>query len=725
MEMTDAPSMIGRPLARLDGRAKVTGAARYAAEFAPPGMLHGFLVDATVATGRVAALDARTALASPGVHAVIWHGNAPRLPWNEPVSPEFTRPDGARLRAFADDRVRFVGQPIAVVVADTIEQAHFAASLINVTYAEQRDPVVDFTEASAAATLRRDDTTARGDPDAAFAASDAQVDCSTVIARETHSPLESHVTIAHWQQGKLRLWDKSQWVSNVARVLAGDFGLEPGDVEVISPYVGGAFGSGGRVWPHTEIAAIAARELDRPVKIELTRRQMFNLVGHRPYTEQRVRLGANSDGLLTAILHDGAAETSRHERFSEGLLRPTRMLYGCADVATSYIVVPRDTSTPTYMRAPGEASGLFALETAMDELAWQLRLDPVELRLRNDPTHDLHSNLPFSSRSLAACLRQGAETFGWSKRRLEPGSWIEDGEQVGYGVAVATYPANYVRASARVRLSANGSATVESATSDMGPGTYTSLAQVAADALGLPVEAIAVEIGRSALPNTPPHGGSMTMASVGSAVLAACNAVKQKLAQITGTEHAPAKLVPAPEDSLVEQLRRAGLAQIEADGHSNPGDTAKRFSMHAFGAVFVEVRVDRELGLVRIPRIHGAYGVGRVVNPRLTRSQCTGGMIGGVGMALFEASELDRASGRVINADLAEYLIPTQADIGELTVAFVEETDPHVNPLGVKGVGEIAVCGAAPAIANAVWHATGKRLRDLPIRLEALLERRM
>ncbi len=448
------------------------------------------------------------------------------------------------------------------------------------------------------------------------------------------------------------------------------------------------------------------------VKIELTRRQMFNLVGYRPYTEQRVRLGATSDGVLTAILHDGAAETSQYERFTEGLLNPTRMLYGCADVATSYTVVPRDTSTPTYMRGPGTVSGLFALETAMDELAWQLKLDPIDLRLRNDPAHDLHANLPFSSRALAQCLRQGGETFGWSLRRLEPAQWIEDGEHVGYGVAAATFPVHFARADARVRLTANGLATVETASSDMGPGTYTSLSQVAADALGLPVEAIAVEIGRSSLPNTPPHGGSMTMASVGSAVLSACRNLREKLTRAAG------------DGDLIEQLRRSGLAQIEADGQSDPGDTAKRFSMHAFGAVFVEVRVDRELGTVRIPRIHGAYGVGRVINPRLTASQCTGGMIGGVGMALFEASELDRATGRVVNADFAEYLIPTQADIGALTVEFVEENDPHVNPLGVKGVGEIALCGLAPSIANAIWHATGKRVRDLPIRIEALLERR-
>jgi xanthine dehydrogenase YagR molybdenum-binding subunit len=724
MALNDTPPQraIGAALTRLDGRAKVTGAARYAAEFAPAGLLQGWLVEASVANGRIASLDARAALAQPGVRAVIWHGNAPRLPWNEPVTPELTRPAGARIRPFADDRVRHIGQAIAVVIADTIEQARHAASLVAVTYAETSAPVIDFATARAAEDGGEADAgSRRGDPEAALARAAIRVDAHFTIARETHNPLEPHAAIAAWDgERRLRLWDKSQWVANAARVLAGDFGLEPQQVEIVSPFVGGAFGSAGRVLPHTVIAAIASRVVGRPVRVELTRRQMFNLVGHRPYTEQRVRLGADADGGLAALLHDSAAETSRHERYVEGVTNATRMLYGCAHVATSHRAVPRDTSTPAFMRAPGEASGLFALECAMDELAWELRLDPIELRLRNDVTQDLHRNVPFSSRSLAACLRQGAATFGWAARQLEPARWRDGDEQVGYGVAVATFPTHYARAGARVRLSANGSATVETATSDMGPGTYTSLAQVAADALGLPVEAIAVEIGRSTLPNAPPHGGSMTMASVGSAVLSACEAVQRKLAQVTGTDAAPA----AVTGNVVEQLRRAGLAQIEADGASQPGDAARRFSMHAFGAVFVEVRVDRELGLVRIPRVHGAYAVGRIINPRLTQSQCIGGMVGGIGMALFEACELDQRTGRVINADLAEYLIPTQADIGALTVEFVEETDPHVNPLGVKGVGEIAVCGLAPAIANAIWHATGKRMRELPIRLETLLERR-
>jgi xanthine dehydrogenase YagR molybdenum-binding subunit len=546
-------------------------------------------------------------------------------------------------------------------------------------------------------------------PTSPLATAAVKVDQTYVIPRENHNPIEMHATIAAWDGDRLTLWDKTQWVHNVADEIAAVFGIPAENIRVISPFVGGAFGSGLRTWPHVTLAALGARVAGRPVKVMLSRREMYYGVGYRPHTVQRVALGASRDGRLAAIVHDGYQETSTYEEFVEALLNPTRFLHSCPNVYTRHRIARMNVHTPTYMRAPGEVSGIFALESAMDELAVALDIDPVQLRLRNEPELDEFKKLPFSSRSTKECYRVAAERFGWSRRTLEPRSMRDGRWLIGWGMASVTYPMYYAPASAMARLLLDGTAEVMSAASDMGPGTWTSMTQVAAETLGLPIERVKFVLGDTRLPKAPVHGGSMTMASVGSAVQAACRKAREDA------------LARGGANDLADAMRRLGQP-VEASADVKPSDESQRFSMHAFGAVFAEVAVDPDLGETRVRRIVGAYGAGRIVNPKTARSQCIGGMIGGIGMALMEHSIVDARNGRVPNANLAEYAVPVHADAPPIMdVTFVEEHDPHVNPLGVKGVAELAMVGVAPAIANAIFHATGKRVRELPITPDRLL----
>jgi xanthine dehydrogenase YagR molybdenum-binding subunit len=623
---------------------------------------------------------------------------------------------GERLHVLQDDRVNHQGQPVALVIADTLEQAIHAATLVRVTYAAETgitdisrvEPVLP-TQEQTDQPASRPPETRRGDPEAALAAAEVKVDRTYVIPRENHNPIEMHATIAAWEGDRLTLWDKTQWVDNVADEIAAVFGIPAENIRVVSPFVGGAFGSGLRTWPHVTLAALGARVAGRPVKLMLSRREMYYGVGYRPHTVQRVALGASRDGRLAAIVHDGGQETSSYEEFTEALLNPTRFLHSCPNVYTRHRIARMNVHTPTYMRAPGEVSGIFALESAMDELAVALNIDPIELRLRNEPQQDEFKKLPFSSRSTRDCYRVAAERFGWGGRKPEPHSMRDGRWLIGWGMASATYPMNYAPASATVRLLPDGTAEVMSAASDMGPGTWTSMTQVAADSLGLPIERVKFMLGDTRLPRAPVHGGSMTMASVGSAVQAACRKAREDgLARGGGND-------------LIDAMRRLGQP-IEASADVKPGDENQRFSMHAFGAVFVEVAVDPDLGETRVRRIVGAYGAGRIVNPKTARSQCIGGMIGGIGMALMEHSVVDARNGRIANANFAEYAVPVHADAPPvMEVHFVEEHDPHVNPLGVKGVAELAMVGVAPAITNAIFHATGKRIRELPVTPDRLL----
>jgi xanthine dehydrogenase YagR molybdenum-binding subunit len=708
-------AVIGQPISRVDGRQKVTGRATYAAEFQMPNAAHAVIVRSTVANGRIASVDSAAAERAPGVVTVVTHRNAPRLayrPHKGAVDPEV----GERLHVLQDDRVNHQGQPIALVIADTLEQANHGAMLVRVTYTAETgptdvtrvDPVLPTHQKTDQGETRPPETR-RGDPEGALAAAEVRVDQTYVMPRENHNPIEMHATIAAWDGDRLTLWDKTQWVNNVADEIAAVFGIAAENIRVVSPFVGGAFGAGLRTWPHVTLAALGARVAGRPVKLMLSRREMYYGVGYRPHTVQRVALGASRDGRLAAILHEGHQETSTYEEFSEALLNASRFLHSCPNVYTRHRIARMNVHTPTYMRAPGEASGIFALESAMDELAVALKVDPVALRLRNEPEQDEFKKLPFSSRSTRECYRAAAERFGWSRRNPEPRSMREGRWLIGWGMAAATYPMNYAPATAMARLLPDGTAEVMSASSDMGPGTWTSMTQVAAETLGLPIERVKFTLGDTRLPKAPVHGGSMTMASVGSAVQAACRKVREDA------------LARGGANDLAAAMRRLGQP-IEASADVKPGDASQRFSMHSFGAVFVEVAVDPDLGETRVRRIVGAYGAGRIVNPKTTRSQCIGGMIGGIGMALMEHAVVDGRNGRVPNANFAEYAVPVHADApAVMDVIFVEENDPHVNPLGVKGVGEIAMVGVAPATANAIFHATGKRIRELPITPDKLL----
>jgi xanthine dehydrogenase YagR molybdenum-binding subunit len=708
-------AFIGKPVSRIDGRQKVTGCATYAAEFDMPNVAYGAAVRSTIASGRIASIDSAEAERAPGVIAVVTHRNAPRLPYR-PHRGAVDPPVGERLHLFQDDRVNHQGQPIALVVADTLEQARHAAALVRATYVPGKG-TTDISAAKPALPTRQKtdqgasqpSETSRGTPEKSLASAAVKVDQTYVIPRENHNPIELHATIAAWDGDRLSLWDKTQWVDNVAEEIAAVFGIPAENVRVVSPFVGGAFGSGLRAWPHVTLAALGARVAGRPVKIMLSRREMYYGVGFRPHTVQRVALGASRDGGLTAIVHDAYQETSSYEEYTEALLDTSRFLYSCQNVSTRYRLAPMNVHTPTWMRAPGEVSGNFALECAMDELAVALNIDPMELRLRNEPAIDEFKKRPVSSRSTRECYRAGAERFGWSRRNPKPRSMRDGRWLIGWGMATANYPMNFAPASAKARLLPDGTAEVMSAASDMGPGTWTSMTQVAADTLGLPIEQVKFMLGDSRLPKTPPHGGSMTMASVGSAVQAACRKAREDaLARAGGSD-------------LAVAMRQLGQP-VEASVDMKPDNASQRFSMHAFGAVFVEIAVDPDLGETRVRRIVGAYGAGRVVNPKLARSQCAGGMIGGIGMALMEHSVVDARNGRIPNANLAEYAVPVHADAPPvMEVLFVDEHDPHVNPLGVKGLGEIAIVGVASAIANAIFHATGKRIRTLPVTPDKLL----
>jgi xanthine dehydrogenase YagR molybdenum-binding subunit len=734
-------NVVGRPVPRVDGHAKVTGSARYAADSNQQGQVYAVIVHAIVGLGRITGIDSATVSRMPGVLAVVSHLDAPRLAYGShksPIDPAI----GERLHVLQDDQVRFYGQPVAVVVADTLDHAERAAAALHVTYAADR-PVVDPSDPKAQAIVpEAADTEAdkrRGDADAALASAPVKVDATYDMARENHNPMEPHATVAAWNGDRLTLWSKSQFVVNEQAEIAAIFGIPAENVQVICPFIGGAFGTSLRTWPHVTLAAIAARQTGRPVKLVLTRKQMFFTTGHRPRTVQRVALGATPDGKLASLIHEGTGETSRYEQYVEALTSNSGFMYSCPNARSRYRLLPLDTGTPTFMRAPGEASGVLALECALDELSYALSIDPIELRRRNEPEIDEGEDRPFSSRSLMKCYDLGAERFGWSRRSPAPGSMRDGRLLIGWGMAANTYPVFYLPASARVWLLPSGDVEVAAAASDMGPGTYTSMTQVAADVLGVPMSQVRFDLGRSDFPPTPPHGGSMTMASVGSAIRAACIAVQEEAARRAVADQR-SQVFGAPLDGVEwneGRLRRRGDASpgqpyhdivmsagqpIEAFASSQPDpDVARRYSMHAFGAVFVEVAVDPDVGTIRVRRAIGVYGAGRIVNPRLAASQCTGGMVGGIGMALMERTVLDPRDGRPVNAHMADYLVPVNLDIPQLEAHFVEEEDPYVNPLGVKGLGEIALVGMAPAIANAVFHATGKRVRTLPIRIEDVL----
>ena len=682
-----APRAIGKGRTRVDGPAKVSGTAPYAYEHPLAEALAVCPVTSPIARGRVAAIDASDAEALPGVVAVVTHRNASRLASRE----------DRELWVLQSDAVHFRGQFVAAVVAETPEIARHGADLLRIEWtAEPHDArfAADRTDLYAPEQVNPEypTDTAHGDVEAALAGAPARIDQTYTTPTQHNSPMEPHTTVARWKAGRLTLYDSTQGVHTVQETLAEVLGLKPDRVRVIAPYVGGGFGSKGEPHAHTVLAALAAKAVPgRPVKLAVTRQQMFSVTGYRTPTIQRIRLGADRDGRLVAVAHDVVEQTARIKEFAEQTAVPSRLMYRASNRRTSHRLAALDVPVPSWMRAPGETPGMFAAEVAMDELAVACGMDPIELRVVNEPPADPESGKPWSERHLVECLREGARRFGWSPRDGRPAMRREGPWRVGTGVASSTYPAySEPGTSATVRWEGGGRYAVLVGAADIGTGTWTVLAQIAADALGCPVEAVRLEIGDTKLPHAIVEGGSMGVSCWGSAVVAAARAFRDK--------HG-------------DRPRRG--AEVTAEMPENP--EAERFAMHSFGAQLAEVRVDADTGEVRVSRMLGVFSVGRIVNPLTARSQLIGGMTMGLSMALHEMGVMDPRFGHVVNHDLAGYHIASHADVAGIDAAWLDESDPRVNPMGARGIGEIGIVGAAAAIANATYDATGVRVRDLPL----------
>ncbi|MBV8918051.1 xanthine dehydrogenase family protein molybdopterin-binding subunit [Bradyrhizobium sp.] len=686
---------LGDPIPRRDGPLKVAGRATYAADQHPQGIAYAAPVLSTIASGEVLSIDTRPAMQRAGVLTVL-------TPDNMPALGQLTDLKGGTLGEprlpLSDRLVEYDGQLVGLVVAESLELANEAAALVQIVYA----PGTPRSEIERSSDRFRPKDfygiaelqTQRGDVDEALSASPFRLQHSYETSVEHHNPMEPHATTALWEGDRLIVYDSTQGVISTRNVLAHFFGLPAGNVRVICPYVGGGFGSKGYVWPRTILAAAAAKATGRPVKLALSRQATFSNNGHRGRTIQTVSLGADQLGRLIAIRHHTLTQTSLAGVHVEPSGIATGMLYACDNVAVSHEVARVTTGSPTAMRAPGEASGVYALECAMDELAEAIGMDPLELRRRNHAVSDPETGKPFSSKHLLACYERGAQAFGWSRRDPRPRSMTANGMLIGWGMASATYPANMRPSSARVEAEPDGRFVVTAATQDLGTGAYTILAQIAAAALGVPVEKVRCELGDSALPEATLSGGSSTSASVGSAVHEA--ALK-----------------------LRTQLSAGGAPMAEA--HHEPGELEKQYSAHSFGAHFVEVAVDPELAVIRVRRVVSAMDVGRILNHRTAQSQIRGGVVWGIGMALMERTGFDPATGRLVTRNLADYLVPVNPDVPEIQVILIDEPDPHFGPIGARGMGEIGITGLPAVIANAVWHATGVRVRRLPIVIESIL----
>lgn len=730
-------AVIGQPIDRVDGLRKITGAAKYAADYEVKDLAYAVAVQSTIAKGKVRHIVTSRAESAPGVLAVITRANAPRMHMPKNDFGSSTKL-GENRPLFGDDEIYYAGQYLALVVADSLERASAAASLV-VIDAEEQEPLLglengtQFEPADDFAPTKYK----RGDALVALQAAPHSVRFTYTTPVEHHNPMEPSASIAIWEGNKLTLYEATQWVAGARNVVADTLGLPREDVHIISRFVGGGFGCKGFIWPHSVGAAIAARQVGRPVKLALTRQQMFTSVGHRGATRQTVALGADGFGKLLAIQHDNLTEASMVDDFIERCGIITGFLYDCPNVSVRNTGARVNIATPTPMRAPGESTGLFALECALDELAWELKMDPVELRLGNYSEMHAQTGLPYSGKHLRECYQVGMDKFGWHKRASMPGQSREGRFLIGRGMATATYPGYRSPGAARVRILDDGSVIVSSATQDIGTGTYTTMTQVAAEALGIPPEAIRAELGDSDLPPAPVSGGSMTTASVAPAVKAAAEEVLLKLkycatedphsplhglrvediAAVGGSLHAAIGLAV----SYADVLRSRKLAMISADAKTAPGEEGKQYAMHSFGAQFCEVKVDCDTGEIRVNRHCAVFDIGRVINPKTARSQALGGITQGIGMALLERTVYDQQHGRVVTNNLADYAMPVNADVRDIDVTFLGHPDFVISPVGARGLGEIGITGVAPAIANAIFNATGVRVRDLPITPEKIL----
>lgn len=732
--MNTPVSPMGQALDRVDGKLKVTGQARYAGEYPETGLLHGSVVSSTIARGRVTHIDITEALRVPGVLMVLDHKNRPRLASYDECYEDADSAEGSAFRPLFNDRVMYSGQPLALVVAETLELARYAGSLVRIEYLveEHQTDLLAVQQDSYAAPAELPKP--RGNFQGEFANAARTVDARYSTPVEHHNPMEPHAsTVFYKDDGKLQIHDKTQGPQNCQDYLHKVFGIEKDKIQVLAAFVGGAFGSGLRPQYQLPLAVMAALELKRSVRVTLTRQQMFTF-GYRPRTLQHLRLGAAANGRLLAVGHEALGQTSRFEDFTEHVVEWSGMLYQCDNVELTYKLAPLDVYTPLDMRAPGAALGVNGLECAMDELACALAMDPVQLRLVNFAERNGNEDKPYSSKELRACYAQGSERFGWSRRNPEPRSMREGRQLIGWGMAGGVWEAMQMKASAKAHIDADGKLTVSSATTDIGTGTYTVMTQIAAAAAGVSVEDTTFLLGDSSLPTAPLQGGSFTVSSVGTAVQQASKALREKLFEAACQVDAQFATARADQMTVADGYVRLGDHQLalrevlsglpeglEVQVDAEPDKKRENYATATHSAVFVEVQVDEDLGTIRVSRVVSAIAAGRVVNPKMARSQILGGVVWGLGMALQEETQCDHTLGRFMNHNLSEYHVPVNADIGDIDVIFVEEDDAIVNALGSKGVGEIGIIGVAAAVANAVYHATGKRVRDFPITLDKVL----
>jgi xanthine dehydrogenase YagR molybdenum-binding subunit len=736
---------IGTATSRVDGVAKVTGAAKYAADHNVPGLAHGSVVCSTIAKGRIMRLDTSAARSVKGVLDVLTHENRPPMADNDDAYKDDMAPSGRPFRPLYDDRILFNGQPVALVVAETSEIARFGASLVRVEYDRephvtdiyrQRDQAVPPPPAKDPLEAIFLPPKARGTPDRTLAAAAVRHEGEYSVPIEHHNPMELFgSTVIFEGDGKVTVYDKTQGVQNVHKYLCGVFGLRTEEIRVLSPFMGGGFGVALRPRLQVVLAVLAARALRRSVRVVLTRPQMY-VLGYRPAMIQRIALGADGDGTLEAITHDAITATSQYEDYHRQETGWSGLLYKSAHAKYEHKLAKLDLATGCDMRAPSAASAVFALESAMDELAVALKLDPLELRLRCYSERDQHEDRPYSSKALRDCYRQGAAAFGWDKRNPEPRSMRDDNDLVGWGMATGVWEALQAPIAVRIVLTANGHAEIACATSDIGTGTYTIMAQVAADALGLPMDNISIKLGDSSLPQSPVEGGSWLAASVSNGIMTTATAIRDELLRLATRMPNSPFANAAPEEvalsegklvskrdasrgvSIVDAMRHGNVDRIEQEKTTDPAnDTTRANNTHA--AIFAEVKVDEQLGVIRVTRVVSTAAAGRILNTKTASSQILGGVVWGIGMALHEETLIDHKFGRIMNANIAEYHVPVNADVHDIKVILVDEQDDS-NPLGVKGIGEIGIVGVAAAIANAVYHATGKRIRDLPITLDKL-----
>ncbi|GAB2699649.1 xanthine dehydrogenase family protein molybdopterin-binding subunit [Mucilaginibacter koreensis] len=704
-------------ISRVDGRLKVTGGARYSAEYNQPGLTYAVFTDSTVTKGAIKSIDTKAAERAPGVLAVITYLNAPKIPGYETGrDPSKPPTKGGPLKLFYDEKIWFNGQPVAMVIADSFERATHAAGLVKVQYTKESYQT-DTMKAMDKATTPKGERFAdyqRGDKTALDNAP-VKVEAEYLVPINVHNPMELHAIIARWDaEDKVTVWDKTQGVKSTQSSIAQAFKLKPENVQVNSKFVGGAFGAALRTWPHEIAAVMAAQMVKKPVKLVLTRTAMFNSVGYRPFTWQKISLGATADGKLTGIYHIATAQTSSYEEFTEGTVNMTRFMYACPNVGTQYKITGLDVSTPTWMRGPGEATGAVALECAMDELAAKLDLDPIELRVRNHADVDPENGKPFSTKYLKEAYELGADRIGWKERKLQPATLKENGWLVGYGMGSGTFGAGRGRATVKATMRADGTLLLQTAVSDIGPGTGTVMVQVASEVMGIPPERIKYELGDSSLPPSPTQGGSMITSTVGSAVHDVCAALREKFQQLLGNGG-----TDKPDYATI--LKQKNLPQLDVTLASQGDQESRKYSMYSFSVHFIKVLVNPATGVVKVDRVVSVADSGHIVSPKTARSQVVGGAIGGIGMALMEEGIIDHRYGRYINNTLADYHVPISADIPQIDALFVNKPDYKVNPIGAKGMGEIALIGMAAAVANAIYNATGKRIRELPITPDKLL----